>query len=74
MKQINKKFMRNLRKKFGDKTFTNFQAYIVYFDKHARDPLSLDNCWLQMNVRRYLCAMADEGILTRIKPGVYKFA
>lgn len=33
-KHVNKKFLKTLKKKFGRKTFTNKEAYVVYVIKH----------------------------------------
>lgn len=79
--RINKRFLQNCRDGFGLRAFTLYEAYCLYALRHMKKPRegvfererSAEDTWLGMNVRNNLCAATYRGLLTRVRPGVYKF-
>ena len=85
--RINKKFLDRLAVEFGQREFTNQDAYKIYLDEHSKDFKLPDDApeilkehqrkystyWPEMSVRNYLCAAAFRGLLVRVRPGVYMF-
>jgi len=75
---INKSFLEELFNIFGFAEFTNADAYKLYVPR-VRDPYYVykgtlvEGSFAQMNVRRILGLAAIAGLLTRLKPGHYKF-
>ena len=85
---INKRLLKNLRRRFRTREFTLKKAYWIYSHKHAKlngfengHPVcytsgegdGYGSNWNQMNVRNTLCAAAYHGLLLRTGPGTYQF-
>ena len=75
---INKTLLAELCERFGLGEFTNQDAYDAYRPRteawHKRTGMAFAwSEWQEMNVRNTLIGATDAGILTRVRPGVYRF-
>ena len=66
---INKALLADLFKKFGYEEFTYDDAYAIYSAKWQK----MNESTKKRNVRNSLVGATDEGLLTRVRPGVYVF-
>ena len=69
---LNKSLLNDLRKTYGRQEFTCKDAYAVYALR-VHQKVVKSQTFQGMNVRNTLAKAAYEGVLVRVRRGVYKF-